>query len=115
ALTDLTEEQVESLITARRTLDPSAWTSPAWLVTQGVISLRRFQTILPRITTSPSTFAVESVGYADHVDAVKRLYVILEMRGPIGQVLYYQDLTGLGRAYHPRKEESRGATDRAND
>lgn len=113
ALTELSEEQVNALVATRAALEPDQKSTPAWLVTEGIISLARLRAILPRITSSSATFAVESVGFADHVETSKRLYMILEMRGPIGQVLYYQDLTGVGPAYHPREEEeTRALADR---
>lgn len=114
ALTDLTEEQIDLLISVRGSLDGPSRTSPAWLVTQGVIPFSTFRKIQSQITASSATFAVESVGFADHLDAFKRLYVILEMRGPSGQILYYRDLTPLGPAYHPRGEDTRGPGNAGN-
>lgn len=108
ALTLLTEAQVDQIISVRPTLDSKTRSSPAWLVTQNIISFSKLKALLPSITTKSATYAVESIGYADHLDAFKRLYVILEMRGPVGQILYYRDLTSLGPAYHPRGEDVRG-------
>lgn len=114
ALTDLTESEVDETIAARKGLDADSQATAAWMVTKGGLGLHKFRRILPQITTRSARYAVESVGYADHVNAMKRLYVILEMRGPIGQILYHQDLTGLGPSYQPRREETRGPADRTN-
>jgi len=114
SLAELSEEQVDQLIAVRQGLDAEQKRTVAWLATEGVVSPARFKAVYPKITSKSSRFAVESVGYADHIDTVKRLYVILEMRGPIGQVLYYRDLTPLGPAYHPREEETRALTDKGS-
>ncbi|MFH1417749.1 MAG: hypothetical protein ABII12_05610, partial [Planctomycetota bacterium] len=60
-----------------------------------------------------SVFRVETIGYADHVGVVERLNVVFELRGPIAQVLYHRNLTGLGPAYTPHGLERRGITDQS--
>ncbi len=108
ALEGLSEEDVEAIVSGRARLSGDDKATPAWLLTQGVISERRFRELLPRLTTQSSTFSVDSLGFADHVGTVKRMATVFEMRGPIGQVLYTRDLTPLGPAYSPHGEETRG-------
>src|SRR5262249_22699515 len=98
-LTDLGDDTIERMVAARSQLDGPSRATPAWLVQQGVITGHQLRRLLPKITSESATYSVEAVGYADHVDTFKRIYMILEMRGPIGQVLYYRDLSGLGPAY----------------
>ena len=47
---ELTSDDVEAIITARQGLDSATKSSPAWLVTQGVISEYKFRRILEKIT-----------------------------------------------------------------
>ncbi len=113
-LEPLTDEDLDAITAARADLESSAMTTPAWLLTEGVIDEYTFRRILPLITASSITYRVEAVGFAAHVGVVRRISTVFEMRGPIAQVLYQRDLSGLGAAYNPYGEEQRGFADRAN-
>lgn len=113
-LPELTEEEVNAIVSARGGLSGDDKRTPAWLLTQGLVSERKFRKLLPKLTSGSATFSVDSVGFADHVGTTKRLSAILEMRGPIGQVLYYRDLTPLGPAYTPHGEETRSVVRESN-
>ncbi len=110
-LEELTPEDVEAIVATRQTLDSVTKSTPAWLVTQGVISEYKFRRILDRITTNSSVYRIEPVGYADDVGIVERYMVIIQMRGPVPQVLYYRNLNPLGMAYRPHGEELRTPQD----
>jgi type II secretory pathway component PulK len=116
---ELTEAEIDAIIAARRELSGVEKATLAWLVTKGVVGEAKFRVLLdgkdllePKvggiITTKSSTYRVESLGYADHVGVVERLNVIFEMRGPIAQVVYQRNLTGLGPAYNPHGIDRRG-------
>ncbi|MBN2560749.1 MAG: general secretion pathway protein GspK [Phycisphaerae bacterium] len=113
-LDELTDEELDALADARPEVTGKEKATPAWLVTQGVLDEYKFRQILDKITTKSSVYRIESVGYADHVGVVERLNVVLEMSGPIAQVLYYRNLRGLGPAYTPHGEERRGLRSRSN-
>lgn len=104
----LTDEELDAIVAARRELTPEERATPAWLLTRSVIDENRFRQILDKLATKSSVFRVESVGYADHVGVVERINVVLEMRGPVPQVLYQRNLGSLGVAYQPHGEEFRG-------
>ncbi|MFO0973525.1 MAG: type II secretion system protein GspK [Phycisphaerae bacterium] len=108
SINDFTEEEVDAIVSNRTSLSGDEMRTPAWLLTRGLISERKFRQNLNRLTCSSQVFSMDSVGYADHVGTMRRLNVMIEMRGPIGQVLYYRDLTSLGPAYTPGGEETRG-------
>jgi len=112
-LEELTEEQVDAIVAARQSLDADAMSTPAWLVAQGVLDLYTFRRIVDKITNKSSVYHVEAVGYADHLGVIKRIGTVFEMRGPIPQVLYTRDLTGLGPAYMPHGLEQRGIADQS--
>lgn len=105
---DLTDEELDAIVAARRELTPEERATPAWLLTRSVIDENRFRQILDRLAMGSSVFRIESVGYADHVGVVERINVVLEMRGPVAQVLYERNLGSLGVAYRPHAEEVRG-------
>ena len=105
---DLTDAELEALVAARRNLAPEEKATPAWLLTKNVMDENKFRRILDKITTKSSVYRIESVGYADDRGVVARLNVVVEMRGPIAQVLYYRDLTPLGPSYRPHGDERVG-------
>ncbi len=53
-------------------------------------------------------YRIESLGYADHHGVVERIMVILQMRGPVPQVIYYRNMNEFGPAYTPHGDEERG-------
>jgi hypothetical protein len=116
---ELTEAEVEEIVAARKELSGVEKATPAWLVTKHVIDENKFRVLLdgdkmldPKaggiLTTKSSVYSVETLGYADHLGVVERLNVVFEMRGPIAQVLYQRNLTGLGPAYNPHGIDRRG-------
>ncbi len=107
-LEDLTDEELDAIVAARRELTPEERATPAWLLTRSVIDENRFRQILDKLAMGSSVFRIESVGYADHVGVVERINVVLEMRGPVPQVLYERNLGSLGVAYRPHTDEVRG-------
>ncbi len=105
SLTELTEQDVDAILATRLTLDDESKKTPAWLATREVISREKFAAIAPRITARSLQYTVESIGFADHVGAYKRLQVILEMRGQVEQVLLWRDISSLGAGYPLREED----------
>jgi hypothetical protein len=113
-LDELTTEDVDAMVAARPELPSQDRSTPAWLLTRGVLDEYQFRRILPKITTSSSVYRIESIGFADHSGVQERLLVLVEMRGPIPQILYYRDLNPLGVAYNPYGLERRDRTNRAD-
>lgn len=101
----LSGEDIGAILQTRRELPEEARATTAWLVTQEVISLETYQKIAPLITARGRQFTIQSIGYADHLGAISRLQVIVEMRGSLGQVLYHRDLTRLGAVFPVRENE----------
>ena len=103
----LTEEELDAIVAVRRELSGEEKSTPAWLVTKGVLDEYKFRGILDKITAKSAVYHVQSLGYADNSGVVERLSVVVKMQGPIPQVLYYRNLTSLGPAYRPHGEERR--------
>ncbi len=110
---EISDAELDAIVAARRELTGVEKATPAWLLTQNVLDEYTFRRILDKITTASSVYRIESVGYADHLGVVERLNVVIEMRGPIAQVLYYRNLDGLGPAYTPHAEERRELKNRS--
>ncbi len=88
-----------AIVVQRAALDSVTKETTAWLLTQGVMDFDQFRAVAPHITASGRQFTVEALGYADHIGSVTRLQAIIEMRGPIAQIVYYRDLTALGAPF----------------
>lgn len=109
----LSQEEVDAMVAARLELRSEDKSTPAWLLTQGVLDETKFRQILDRITTKASMYRVESVGYADHIGVISRIMNVIQMRGPIPQVMYYRNLDRLGVAYNPYGDERRERANRS--
>lgn len=113
-LDDLTIEEVDAIVEARRELRDEDKSSAAWLLTEGVMDENKFRGILDKITTRSSTYRIESVGFADHIGVVERILYVIQMRGPMAQVLYYRNMNELGTAYNPYGNEGRELKNRSD-
>lgn len=98
-LAALSEEQIQDIIDTRVELDSDRKITPAWLITDAGIDLDTFEKIAGRICARGNRFVIESLGYSDHGGTMTRLQVVVEMRGPVAQVMYYRDITHLGTNY----------------
>ncbi|MCH7700430.1 MAG: general secretion pathway protein GspK [Planctomycetes bacterium] len=95
-LAALSEEQIQDIIDTRLELESERKITPAWLITDAGIDLETFEQIAGRICARGNRFTIESLGYSDHRGMMTRLQVVVEMRGPVAQVMYYRDNTHLG-------------------
>jgi len=100
-----TGEQIDALLAARDALDPRTSASTAWLVAEGIVDVETFEKVAPAITARGQQFTIESLGYADHIGMVTRLQVVVDMKGPIAQTIYYRDVSYLGGSYPIREED----------
>ncbi|UCG15110.1 MAG: general secretion pathway protein GspK [Phycisphaerales bacterium] len=101
----MTEPLITEIITRRATLTSEAKATPAWLFIEQLVDDVALSELMFSITTRGQQFTIESLGYADHVGTVTRLQAIIEMRGPVAQIVYYRDLTPLGIGYPIRLED----------
>jgi type II secretory pathway component PulK len=101
----LPEEAIPLIMEKRPLLTPEQKCSTAWLVTDGVLNAQEYTTVDGQITGRSNHFSVEVIGYADHHGMFCRLQAVIEMNGPLAQVIYYRDLTKLGLGYPIRGEE----------
>ncbi len=113
-VTGMTETLIADIISQREMLDSEAKQTPAWILTEQLTDDETMELLLHNITARGFQFTIESLGYADHIGTVSRLQVVVEMRGPVAQTIYYRDLTPLGFGYPIRlKDEEEGGRSRA--
>jgi hypothetical protein len=90
---------VTEIVARRSQLTSEAKATPAWLLTSQIVDEAMLESLLPYVTARGLQFTIESLGYADHVGTFARLEAVIEMRGSMAQIVYYRDLTTLGRGY----------------
>jgi hypothetical protein len=105
----LTEDQIDLLVAVRAGLEAKGKATTAWLLVEDVVDETTFETVAPQITARGQQFTIEVLGYGDHVGAVTRLQVVVDMVGPIPQTIYYRDISYLGANFPIREEDLREA------
>lgn len=102
---DLPPEAIPLMIQKRATLTGPIKSTIGWLLTEKILDSQAFSKVENQITARGRQFSIESIGFADHVGVFSRLQVVVDMRGPLAQVVYHRDLTRLGLAYPVRGRE----------
>ena len=99
AIGGMTPDGAEQIVAMRQEFDADALLEADWVQTSGALDSETYEAVKDRLTVQALQFHVEILGYADHVPIARRYEWVLEMRGPIAQVLYHRDLTRLGFAW----------------
>lgn len=102
-LAELTDEEIEAIVQTRENLPIEQKRSTGWLVL--VVGVEKFVSLAPKLTARGMRYRVESLGYGDHIGTMTRLEAVIEMRGPIAQIVYNRDLTTLGTNFPIRYAE----------
>jgi len=95
AIEGMPPEAAESIVAMRAQLDAQARLDPQWITQAGA----PYETLQDKVTAQALQYRVEVVAYADHTKLARRHEWIVEMRGPIAQILYHRDLTRQGFAW----------------
>ena len=101
-LPGLIETEVDTMITTRSTLTPTdpATLSGAWIVTQAKLSADKFKIIEKYIGGRTFTYRIHSVGYFGKAGGpVSRVEAVVDVALGVPRILYYRDLTDLGRGF----------------
>ena len=102
ALPGLLDTDADSLISTRSTLTPTdpATLSGAWIVTQAKLSADKFKNIEKYISGRTFTYRIHSVGYFGKTGGpVSRVEAVVDVALAQPRILYYRDLTDLGRGF----------------
>ena len=109
---DLTDVEISTVLSVRRELESEAKETIAWLLTEtgGVFDNERFAELAPLLCARPRQFTIESIGYlerdgGERIGTAARIQAVIDMRGHVGQMIYYRDLTEIGIGYPLRTEE----------
>ena len=76
--------------------------SVAWLYTEANITAVKMEAIERYITARTQVYHIQSIGYFDKGGPVVRVEAVVDTNQGQPRILYYRDLTELGRAIDPR-------------
>ncbi|MFT3879742.1 MAG: type II secretion system protein GspK [Gemmatales bacterium] len=101
----LSETIAEKLIQTRPTpdMDPAAipyYKTPAWLLTEAEIDTSIFTQFANYITTYSQVYRFQVVGYYEFRGPQVRLEVVVDANNGRPRILYWRDLTDLGKGYN---------------
>jgi type II secretory pathway component PulK len=104
ALPGLSQDDVDTIVTARGSLGSQDPTDPttatgAWLVTQASVKASTFQNIEKYVTGRTMTYRVHSVGYFGRGGPVARVEAVIDTNQGHPRIVYYRDVTDLGRGF----------------
>ncbi len=95
---------VDRIVNTRPT-DPSQASAtqqfPTWLYTENLVSLDTMKQIMPYITCSGRVYRAQVVGFFDRTGPVYRIETLVDATTPIPRLLFWRDLTHLGRGFSP--------------
>jgi hypothetical protein len=98
----MTEEIAQAILDARATLtedDQINRDHETWLLTEGLVTLEEMRTLTPFICAGGHVYRTQIVGYYQGGGATSRVEVIFDATGPEPTVLFWRDISHLGRGY----------------
>ncbi len=101
-LPGLVDAEVDTIVSTRSTLTPTdpATLSGAWIVTQANLTADKFKSIEKYIGGRTFTYRIHSVGYFGKAGGpVARVEAVVDTALGTPRILYYRDLTALGRGF----------------
>jgi type II secretory pathway component PulK len=74
----------------------------AWLLADGTLPVEMLQSLERYITARTQVYRVQAIGYFDEGGPVARVEAVIDTNQGKPRIVYYRDLTDLGRALDPR-------------
>ena len=98
----MTDEIVEQVVSQRQP-DPAYSETyqqqETWILCDGIVTLEQMKALMPFVTAGGNVFRAQVVGYFDAEGPAARIEVILDATTSPAQVVFWRDLTHLGRGY----------------
>jgi len=98
----ITEEAVDRIISERE-LDPALREDyqrhETWILADGIVTLDEMKTLMPFVTGGGSVYRAQIIGYFDRGGPAVRIETIFDATVSPARLLFYRDLTHLGRGY----------------
>jgi len=74
----------------------------AWLLSDQTLTVQQLQSLERYITARTQVYRVQSIGYFDEGGPVARVEAVIDTNQGKPRIVYYRDLTDLGRSIDPR-------------
>ncbi len=95
-LPHMEKELVDQMVSRRDTLDAEAMSTPAWLLTEQVLSLETFKAVLPFITAGGDVFRAQVVAWRPVGGPYRRVEILIDgATDHVGRIRW-RDLSALG-------------------
>ncbi len=106
-LPGLEQQDIDSIMNKQPATDPSRAADPmyqtaAWLYTEANVTPTKLQALERYITARTQVYRIQSIGYFEKGGPVARIEAVVDTNQGKPRVLYYRDLSELGRAIDPR-------------
>jgi type II secretory pathway component PulK len=106
-LPGLTEADVDGILAKRPQYtggdSPDAvYGTIAWLLQDGTIPVSTLQSLERYATARTQVYRVQSIGYFDEGGPMARVEAVIDVNQGKPRLVYYRDLTDLGRSIDPR-------------
>lgn len=103
-LPGLEEADVQQILSARPALGSAEasdeiYQTPAWLLTEAQLSTAKLRALERYITGRSQTYRLQSLGYFDQGGPVARVEAVVDTNGGSPRILYFRDLSELGRGF----------------
>jgi type II secretory pathway component PulK len=104
AFPGITEEQVSHILEVRPGPDVDAsqaaiYRTPAWLITEAGLEPAIVKAFEPFVTTKSQVYRLQVVGYYELGGPTVRLEAVIDTNNGRPRILYWRDLTELGRGF----------------
>jgi hypothetical protein len=93
---------LDGIMASRELLgDSSDQRHPTWMLTQGIVTLDEMKELFPYLTGGGVVFRGQVYGVLDARQTTSRLDVIWDGSSGVGRILFWRDMTPLGRGVSP--------------
>jgi type II secretory pathway component PulK len=105
ALPNLDPVTVQAILNGRPSLDATdppdpIYQTPAWLITEAGLSPQTLQSLEKYVTGRSQVYRMQAVGHFDGGGPTARIEVVIDLNAGRPRIVYYRDLTGLGKAFN---------------
>jgi len=106
-LPGLTDADADAIIAKRPQYDggdapDTTFATIAWLLQDGSIPISTLQGLERYATARTQVYRVQSIGYFDEGGPMARVEAVIDTNQGKPRIVYYRDLTDLGRSIDPR-------------
>jgi DNA uptake protein ComE-like DNA-binding protein len=101
-ITNLTDNDIEKIVSVRAGLTPEALRNPTWLLTEATIEIAKLRgapgaELAKYLTTVTQVYRVQSVGYFEDKGPFYRIEAVIDTNAGRPRILAWRDLSELGK------------------